>query len=54
MSPRTEFHPLVVQHVEALTDDSAAITLAVPGDLAGVFAFAAGQSLTIRRGGERR
>ena len=50
MSPRTDFRPLVVQHVEPLTDDSAAITFAVPGDLAQVFAFAAGQSLTIRRG----
>ena len=54
MSPRTAFHPLVVQHVEALTDDSAAITFAVPRDLAEVFAFAPGQSLTIRRGAERR
>ena len=54
MSPRTDFRPLVVQHVEPLTDDSAAITFAVPGDLAQVFAFAAGQSLTIRRGDERR
>jgi ring-1,2-phenylacetyl-CoA epoxidase subunit PaaE len=54
MSPRTDFHPLVVQHVEPLTDDSAAITFAVPGELADVFAFAAGQSLTVRRGDERR
>ena len=47
---RTDFHPLVVEHVEPLTDDSAAITFAGPDDLVGAFAFAAGQSLTIRRG----
>jgi ring-1,2-phenylacetyl-CoA epoxidase subunit PaaE len=52
--PRTGFHPLVVRQVEALTEDSAAITFAVPGDLADTFAFAAGQSLTIRRGDQRR
>jgi ring-1,2-phenylacetyl-CoA epoxidase subunit PaaE len=52
--PRTAFHPLVVVDVEALTDDSAAITFAVPGELAGAFAFAPGQSLTLRRGDERR
>jgi ring-1,2-phenylacetyl-CoA epoxidase subunit PaaE len=49
-----DFHPLVVSRVEPLTADSAAITFAVPDDLAEVFAFAAGQSLTIRRDGERR
>ena len=49
-----DFHRLTVKRVERLTDDSAAITLAVPGDLADVFAFAAGQSLTVRRGDERR
>jgi len=54
MSSRTDFHPLVVQRVEPLTDDSAAITFTVPGELAEVFTFAAGQSLTIRRGEERR
>src|SRR5579875_252488 len=51
---RTEFHPLRVQRVEPLTGDSAAITFAVPGELAATFAFAPGQSLTVRRGGERR
>ncbi len=51
---RTDFHPLVVKHIEPLTDDSAAITFTVPDDLAGAFAFAAGQSLTIRRGDQRR
>jgi ring-1,2-phenylacetyl-CoA epoxidase subunit PaaE len=52
--PRTEFHPLTVAAVEPLTDDSAAITFTVPGGLTGTFAFAPGQSLTIRRGAERR
>jgi ring-1,2-phenylacetyl-CoA epoxidase subunit PaaE len=51
---RTDFHPLVVADVEPLTDDSAAITFRVPGDLAEVFTFAPGQSLTVRRGEERR
>jgi ring-1,2-phenylacetyl-CoA epoxidase subunit PaaE len=51
---RAEFHRLIVRRVEPLTEDSAAITLSVPGDLAGVFAFAAGQSLTVRRGEDRR
>jgi len=52
--PRTSFHPLTVRQIEPLTEDSAAITFAVPGDLAETFAFAAGQSLTIRRGDQRR
>jgi ring-1,2-phenylacetyl-CoA epoxidase subunit PaaE len=51
---RSDFHRLTVKRVERLTEDSAAITLAVPDDLAGEFAFAAGQSLTVRRGEERR
>jgi ring-1,2-phenylacetyl-CoA epoxidase subunit PaaE len=51
---RTDFHPLVVKQIESLTDDSAAITFAVPGELARAFAFAPGQSLTIRRGEQRR
>jgi ring-1,2-phenylacetyl-CoA epoxidase subunit PaaE len=49
-----DFHRLTVKRVEPLTDDSAAITLTVPDDLADAFAFAAGQSLTVRRGEERR
>jgi ring-1,2-phenylacetyl-CoA epoxidase subunit PaaE len=48
------FYRLAVSQVEALTSDSAAITFAVPPELADVFAFAAGQSLTVRRGEERR
>ena len=51
---RSDFHCLTVKRVERLTDDSAAITLLVPDDLADAFAFAAGQSLTVRRGEERR
>jgi ring-1,2-phenylacetyl-CoA epoxidase subunit PaaE len=51
---RTEFHRLPVARVDPLTDDAAAITLAVPHELRATFAFAPGQSLTIRRGDERR
>jgi len=52
--PRTEFHPLTVARVDSLTDDSAAVTFDVPAALAGRFAFAPGQSLTVRRGDQRR
>lgn len=52
--PRTEFHPLTVARIDPLTDDSAAVTFDVPPALAGRFAFAPGQSLTIRRGEARR
>ena len=48
------FYPLAVKDVEPLTEDSAAITFTVPAGLAGTFAFAPGQSLTIRHGDERR
>ncbi len=51
---RTDFHPLVVAEVEMLTEDSAAVGFAVPEDLREVFAFAPGQSLTVRRGEQRR
>jgi ring-1,2-phenylacetyl-CoA epoxidase subunit PaaE len=51
---RSVFRRLVVRRVERLTADSAAITFAVPADLAGEFAFTAGQFLTIRRGEQRR
>jgi ring-1,2-phenylacetyl-CoA epoxidase subunit PaaE len=51
---RTEFHPLTVARVDPLTPDSAAVTFDVPARLAEKFTFAPGQSLTIRRGGERR
>ena len=51
---RTEFHPLTVARVDPLTADAAAVTFDVPARLAEKFTFAPGQSLTIRRGGERR
>jgi ring-1,2-phenylacetyl-CoA epoxidase subunit PaaE len=51
---RTDFHPLVVARVDRLTDDSAAVTFAVPDHVAADFAFAPGQSLTVRRGDDRR
>ena len=51
---RTEFHRLTVARVDPLTDDSAAVTFDVPPGLAERFAFAPGQSLTVRRGAERR
>ena len=52
--PRSAWHPLAVTSVESLTDDSAAVTFTVPADLADTFAFAPGQSLTLRVGEERR
>ena len=51
---RTEFHKLTVDRVDPLTDDSAAVTFDVPDGLRDQFRFAPGQSLTIRRDGERR
>ena len=51
---RTRFHPLTVAHVEPLTDDSAAVTFTVPDELKHSFAFRPGQSLTVKRGAERR
>jgi ring-1,2-phenylacetyl-CoA epoxidase subunit PaaE len=46
---RTGFHALAVARVDRLTDDAVAITFDVPVDLTDVFAFHAGQSLTLRR-----
>lgn len=46
---RTAFQPLVVDRVDRLTDDAVAVRFAVPPHLAEVFAFAPGQSLTVRR-----
>lgn len=46
---RAAFHALTVARVDSLTDDSAAITFDVPTNLADLFDFAAGQSLTLRR-----
>ncbi len=51
---RTDFYPLTVAAVDPLTDDSAAVTFDVPAHLREVFAFAPGQSLTLRRDGARR
>ena len=46
---RATFHPLTVAAVDRLTDDSAAITFAVPDELRDAYDFAAGQNLTLRR-----
>jgi len=46
---RSTFHALTVAAVERLTDDAVAVTFDVPDDLRETFAFAAGQSLTLRR-----
>lgn len=43
------FHPLTVAAVEALCDDAAAVTFAVPPGLADAYAFRAGQWVTLRR-----
>ena len=51
---RTDFYPLAVAAVEPLTDDAAAVTFDVPAGLRDTFTFAPGQSLTVRRGDERR
>ncbi|HWG02572.1 MAG TPA: 1,2-phenylacetyl-CoA epoxidase subunit PaaE [Trebonia sp.] len=52
------FQRLPVARVDRLTPDAAAITFAVPAELAAEFAFRPGQSLTVRRpdghGDERR
>ena len=54
MASRTDFHALRVADVEILTDDSAAVQFDVPADLTETFTFAPGQSLTLKRGEERR
>lgn len=55
---RPAFHPLRVAAVTPLCEDAAAVTFEVPEELAPEFAFAPGQSLTLRRmtddGDERR
>ncbi|GIF03744.1 1,2-phenylacetyl-CoA epoxidase subunit PaaE [Actinoplanes siamensis] len=48
------FHPLRVAAVDRLCADAVAVTLDVPPELAERFAFRPGQSLTVRRAGERR
>jgi ring-1,2-phenylacetyl-CoA epoxidase subunit PaaE len=55
VSRKPQFHPLRVAHVEPLTDDSVAITFAVPPELEEAYRFTHGQHLTIRGDdGERR
>jgi ring-1,2-phenylacetyl-CoA epoxidase subunit PaaE len=46
---RPVFHPLTVAAVDRLTDDSVAVTFAVPPELRETFGFRAGQHLTVRR-----
>ena len=46
---RARFHLLTVARVDRLTDDSVAVTFEVPDHLRAAYAFAAGQSLTVRR-----
>ncbi|MFC1405061.1 MULTISPECIES: 1,2-phenylacetyl-CoA epoxidase subunit PaaE [Streptacidiphilus] len=46
---RPAFHTLRVASVEPLCEDAVAVTFAVPDDLTDAFAFAPGQSLTLRR-----
>ena len=48
-SPDRAFYPLRVARVELLTEDSAAVSFDVPDHLGPRFAFAPGQSLTVRR-----
>jgi ring-1,2-phenylacetyl-CoA epoxidase subunit PaaE len=52
--PPAVFYPLTVSAVDSLTADAAALAFAVPASLREVFAFKPGQSLTVRRGEERR
>jgi ring-1,2-phenylacetyl-CoA epoxidase subunit PaaE len=54
MAARTDFHRLTVAEIDPLTDDAAAVTFDVPDDLKPVFIFRPGQSLTVRRGEQRR
>ncbi len=46
---RAGFHRLTVAQVDRLTEDSVAVTFEVPEELHAAYAFAAGQSLTLRR-----
>ncbi|MFE9395492.1 2Fe-2S iron-sulfur cluster-binding protein [Streptomyces flavidovirens] len=48
---RAEFHPLRVREVERLTDDSVAVTLAVPPELRETFRHTPGQHIALRRVG---
>lgn len=46
---RAPFHTLAVAAVDRLCEDAVAVTFGVPEDLRDSYAFAAGQSLTLRR-----
>ncbi|MEV8308096.1 2Fe-2S iron-sulfur cluster-binding protein [Streptomyces flavidovirens] len=46
---RAEFHPLRIREVERLTDDSVAVTLAVPPELRETFRHTPGQHIALRR-----
>jgi ring-1,2-phenylacetyl-CoA epoxidase subunit PaaE len=46
---RSRFHELTVARVDQLCDDAVAVTFDVPAELAEVFRFLPGQSLTLRR-----
>jgi ring-1,2-phenylacetyl-CoA epoxidase subunit PaaE len=50
--PRPRFTPLTVAAVDELTDDSVAVSFAVPPQLREAFTFQPGQHLTVRRIGE--
>ncbi|HET6294791.1 MAG TPA: 1,2-phenylacetyl-CoA epoxidase subunit PaaE [Kribbella sp.] len=49
---RATFHPLRVAAIDAITEDSVAITFDVPAELAAEYEFMAGQHLTVRRAGD--
>ncbi len=44
-----QFHSLKVKHIDTLTPNAVAVTLAVPKDLLQTFAFEAGQYITIKK-----
>ena len=46
---RRQFHELTIAQIDKLCDDAVAVTFDVPAELAADFAFAPGQSLTLRR-----
>jgi ring-1,2-phenylacetyl-CoA epoxidase subunit PaaE len=48
-SARRQFHELTVARVDRLCADAVAVTFEVPAELAADYAFAPGQSLTVRR-----
>lgn len=48
MSTHSVFHPLTVERIEPLTDDSVAITFAVPAELREEYRFTQGQHVNVR------